>query len=202
MVTFVDISNIFPQGQHFALDSFKILEQTNHPNLLNLVANVHILEEINTLVFRTECPDHISSWKQFCKTELSAFQTLSLFRQLASAIAHLNSHGIIHRDVHPTRLHLHNGILKFNMIGLPYNYKKLLKRPNFSGHVNYSAPEFILESQDFKENSDTWSLGCCLYYLVTKQDPFEGRSVGETKKNILQLRLDRFNALGQHDKIF
>ena len=168
MITFVDISNIFPQGQHFALDSVKILEQTNHPNLLNLVANVHMLEEINTLVFRTECPDHISSWKQFCKTELSAFQTLSLFRQLASAIAHLNSHGIIHRDVHPTRLHLHNGILKFNMIGLPYNYKKLLKRPNFSGHVNYSAPEFILESQDFKENSDTWSLGCCLYYLVTK----------------------------------
>ena len=88
------------------------------------------------------------------------------------------------------------------MIGLPYNFKKLLKRPNFSGHVNYSAPEFIYERTDFKENSDTWSLGCCLYYLVTKQDPFEGRSVQETKKNILCLRIDKNNALGQHDKIF
>jgi eukaryotic-like serine/threonine-protein kinase len=119
-----------------------------------------------------------------------------------SAVAHLNSVGVIHRDVHPTRLHMHNGILKFNMIGLPYNFKKLLKRPNFSGHVNYSAPEFIHERINFGENSDTWSLGCCLYYLVTKQDPFEGRSVPETKKNILNLRLDRHNALGRHDKIF
>lgn len=97
---------------------------------------------------------------------------------------------------------MNNGILKFNMVGLPYNYKKLLKRPNFSGHVNYSAPEFIHERSDFRENSDTWSLGCCLYYLVTKMDPFEGRSVPETKKNILTLRLDRHNGLAQHDKIF
>lgn len=133
---------------------------------------------------------------------MSAFHTLSIFRQLTAAIAHLNSHGIIHRDVHPTRLHLYNGILKFNMIGLPYNFKKLLKKPNYSGHVNYSAPEFIYERNDFKENSDTWSLGCCLYYLVTKQDPFEGRSVTETKKFIISLKLDRFNLLGQHDKIF
>lgn len=91
---------------------------------------------------------------------------------------------------------MHNGLLKFNIVGLPYNFKKLLKRPNFSGHVNYSAPEFIYERTDFKENSDTWSLGCCLYYLVTKQDPFEGRSVQETKKNILCLRIDKNNALG------
>jgi hypothetical protein len=28
-------------------------------------------------------------------------------------------------------------------IGMPYNYKKLLKKDNFCGHVNYSAPELI-----------------------------------------------------------
>jgi hypothetical protein len=35
--------------------------------------------------------------------------------------------------------------VKFNSIGMPFNFKKLLKRDNFSGHVNYSAPELILE---------------------------------------------------------
>jgi len=34
------------------------------------------------------------------------------------------------------------------MIGLPYNYKKLLKNPNYSGHVSYSAPEKILEEEE------------------------------------------------------
>ena len=160
------------------------------------------MQDINTLVFRTECPDHISTWKQFCKIEMSAFHALSLFRQLTSAIEHLNAIGIIHRDVHPTRLHMLNNVLKFNIIGLPYNLKKLLKRPDFSGHVNYSAPEFINEQSDFKFNSDTWSIGCVLYYLLTKQDPFEGRTVAETKSNILNLKIDRNNALGQHDNVF
>jgi serine/threonine protein kinase len=80
---------------------------------------------------------------------------------------------MIHRDVHPTRLHMFNSILKFNSIGLPYNFKKLIKNSSYSGHVSYSAPEIINEDQNFQCNSDTWSLGCCLYYLVTKQDPFQ-----------------------------
>lgn len=126
---------------------------------------------------------------------------MSLFRQLASGIAHLHSLGIIHRDVHPTRIHYNNGLCKFNLIGLPYNFKKLLKCTNYSGHVNYSAPEIITESAlnstastvenddyvgegNFTEKAETWSLGCCLYYLVTKMDPFEGTSVKETKQNI------------------
>lgn len=61
-----------------------------------------------------------------------------------------------------------NGILKFNLIGLPYNFKKLLKNPNYSGHLSYSAPEMIKETKAIDFSSDTWSLGCCLYYLVTK----------------------------------
>ena len=160
-----------------------------------------MLDDINTIAFRSEAPDHISSWKQFCKTPTSMFHTLSLFRQLTSAIAHLNSLGIIHRDVHPTRLHMHNNLLKFNLIGLPYNFKKLTKKSNFSGHISYSAPEFISDKPTFGINSDTWSLGCCLYYLVTKKDPFEGKSIQETKNNIANLRLDPSDSLKYHDNI-
>lgn len=140
-----------------------------------------MLEDMKTIAFKTESPDHISSWKQFCKTDMSLFHTLSIFRQLTSVVAHLNSLGIIHRDVHPTRLHLNNGLLKFNALGLPYNFKKLLKNPNYSGHVSYSAPELINENSDFSFNSDTWSLGCCLYYLVTKNDPFQAKFIEDTK---------------------
>jgi serine/threonine protein kinase len=76
---------------------------------------------------------------------MSLFNSLSNFRQLTSAVASLNNNGIIHRDVHPTRLHMHNGILKFNIFGLPYNLKKLIKNENATGHLNYSAPELIFE---------------------------------------------------------
>ncbi len=103
------------------------MESLKHPNLLNILGKAVVLRDINTVALRTEAPDHISTWKQFSKTEISLFQTLSIFRQLASALVCLNENGIIHRDVHPTRLHMHNGILKFNIFGLPYNLKKLMR---------------------------------------------------------------------------
>lgn len=81
-------------------------------------------------------------------------------------------------------------MIKFNPIGLPYNFKKLLKRDNFSGHINYSAPELILEKAIFNQKVDVWSLGCCLYYLVIKKDPFDGPDPNEIKRNILSLTLD------------
>lgn len=145
MLTFIDISDVYAKKQDVAVKHALGLEKTLHPNLLNLTEKVLHMEKISTLLFITESPDHISGWKQFCKTEFTTEQILNYFRQLTSAVAHLNSHGIIHRDVHPTRIHHYNGLIKFNMIALPYNFKKLLKRPSFSGHLNYSAPEFIQE---------------------------------------------------------
>ena len=55
----------------------------------------------------------------------------------------MHEHGLVHRDVHPTRLHWCNGKPVFNLIGLPYNFKKLLKGENFAGHLTFSAPELL-----------------------------------------------------------
>lgn len=110
---------------------------------------------------------------------------------------------MIFRDVHPTRIHLKNGIIKLNMVGMPYNFKKLLKNESFSGHLNYSAPE-ILESGTenyLSHKVDVWSLGCCLYYLATKRDPFDGQNPAEIKFNIRNLRIDRYEKdMGMDDK--
>ena len=100
---------------------------------------------------------------------------------------------MIFRDVHPTRIHLKDGDIKLNLVGMPYNYKKLLKNESFSGHLNYSAPE-ILESgpENFLSHKvDVWSLGCCLYYLATKKDPFDGANPGEIKSNIRKGKIDK-----------
>jgi serine/threonine protein kinase len=56
--------------------------------------------------------------------------------------------------------------------------------------VNYSAPELILESQVFSHKVDVWGLGCCLYYLVMKKDPFDGHDPATVKRNILNLLID------------
>jgi len=97
--------------------------------------------------------------------------------------------------VHPTRIHLRHGVIKFNLIGMPYNFKKLLKNESFSGHLNYSAPEILESGQENNLTSkiDIWSLGCCLYYISTKRDPFDGNNPHNIKHNIRNMKLDRYS---------
>jgi serine/threonine protein kinase len=68
---------------------------------------------------------------------------------------------------------------------MPFNFKKLLKRENFSGHLNYSPPELVLEKNVFSHKVDVWGFGCCIYYMLTNKDPFDGKVPHETKCNIL-----------------
>ena len=105
------------------------------------------------------------------------------------------------RDLHPTRIHLVDGVLKWNLIGMPYNFKKLAKNPTFLGHLNYSAPEMILDelNSPVTLKADIWALGCCLYHLATKRDPFMCEnprlSPDQIKQNILQMRIDLPNKI-------
>lgn len=162
-------------------DIAKTLSTLNHKNLLNFKTKVKIYDGLKpqTLIqMVTECPEHISYWKCFCKKATTLEQTLSLFRQLTEGMHYIHEQGHIFRDMHPTRIHLCKGTAKINLVGMPYNFKKLLKNDNFSGHLNYSAPEVLKcqASQSLTNKVDIWSLGCCFYYLVTKRDPFDGSS--------------------------
>ena len=76
-------------------------------------------------------------------------------------------------------------------MGLPYNFKKLLRRSDFSGHVNYSAPELILEKTSFSEKIDIWALGCCIYFIFNKCDPFEGKDPQVIKQKILNFNMNQ-----------
>jgi len=51
----------------------------------------------------------------------------------------------------------------------------------------------ILENKEFDGKVDIWSLGCCLYYLYTKNDPFEGKSPAIIKNNILNESIMKHN---------
>ena len=118
------------------------------------------------------------------------------FRQLCHAVAYLHKQGLIHRDIHPTRISSKDDVIKLNLIGMPYNYKKLLKNDTFCGHLNYSPPEMLLDNcdEEFTEKVEVWALGCCLYFLTYKKDPFESGSSEQIKNNIRNLHLDDQNS--------
>lgn len=201
LLTFIDISQLYNDKQLFAYEMAQQLSALPpHPYLLNIQEPHQEIQQRNTIVFKTDCPQHISLWKQFCKTNFSTPRLLLIFRQLTSALSHMHAHGLVHRDIHPTRLHWSNGRPVFNLIGLPYNYLKLLKGKNFAGHLPFSAPELLAKQSAFEMGAqqvspavDIWSLGCCLYYFVVKKDPFEGalhdKQHNRTKANIMNMTI-------------
>ncbi len=145
LVTCVDISTLYKEKRIKAIEIAKEYSKLQHPNILCVNSEFELLDNNGTLMFYTESPDHIAGWKSYCKKKFTTDEMLCIFRQLCEALVYVHEQGLIHRDVHPTRIHSTYGLAKFNLIGMPYNYKKLLKKDNFCGHVNYSAPELIQE---------------------------------------------------------
>ena len=122
------------------------LSNLHHKNLLNFTEPVkieksHVPEGL--MIFKTEAPDHRTLWKTMSKHEFDLEQLLSIFRQLTVGVEHMHSKDIIFRDFHPTRIHMLDGIIKWNLIGMPYNLFKLFKGTAFTGHLNYTAPELL-----------------------------------------------------------
>ena len=126
------------------------------------------------MLFETEAPDHRCSWKTFCKLNFDLEALLSMFRMLALGLEHMHSKGLIFRDLHPTRVHVNSGVVKWNLLGMPYNFKKLLKDAAFTGHLNYTAPELLERNPEkaMSPKADVFALGCCFFFLATKADPF------------------------------
>ena len=102
---------------------------------------------------------------------------LSIFRMLTAGLEHIHENGLVLRDVHPTRVHLTDGVVKINLIGMPFTFKKLIKDVAYTGHLNYTAPELIKSKRPSKVTPaiDVWAMGCCFYALATKADPFTFR---------------------------
>jgi len=190
MVTCVDISTLYREKRGKALVLIQFLATLKHKHLVEIL-NYWVVPD-HLIFIEMEPPKVISQWKSFCKRKFTPLEVLNVFSQVLVAIEYLHSQNYIHRDVHPSRIQqFDNDIVKFNVVGLPYNFKKLLKRDDFSGHINYSAPELILERPDFSNKVDIWALGCCLYFILYKKDPFDGKDPVEVKRNIVNFKLEQ-----------
>lgn len=188
MVTCIDISTLYQEKRGSALQMIKTLESFKHTHLVPIERYWIVPDQL--IFVEMEAPDPIANWKSFCKQNFTLDQVFNIAHSVVLGLDFLHSNGYIHRDVHPSRIQqFSGGIIKFNTVGLPYNFKKLLKRADFSGHVNYSAPELILEKPSFSNKVDIWALGCCLYYILYKRDPFEGKEPMEVKTRILNFTM-------------
>jgi serine/threonine protein kinase len=125
--------------------------------------------------------------------------------QIADAVAHAHSHGIVHRDLKSSNVMIApDGRAKLLDFGLAFRFPDLdanelettnsRESPSEAGTVPYMAPE-LLRGRRADRRSDVWALGVLQYEMVAGRRPF----VGATRYELAAAILDAAAAPLSHD---
>jgi len=117
-------------------------------------------------------------------------ESMEIAIQLSDALGYAHSKGIIHRDVKPDNVHiLPGGIVKLTDFGIA----RISQEPSITAHgqvfgtPSYMSPEQVA-SHTVDHRTDIFSMGICLYEMLTGRKPFMGDSVITITYNIMNIQ--------------
>jgi len=108
-------------------------------------------------------------------------QALDIIIQIADALVHAHSRGLVHRDVKPKNIMItKEGIAKLADMGLAREVKDERLAQSEAGRAfgtpYYISPEQIRGEVKIDFRADIYSLGATFYHMVTGQVPFDANT--------------------------
>ena len=147
----------------------------SHPNIVN-VYDVSHSENVDYIVMELIEGLTLKQYMQQ-KDSLNWREVLHLSTQIAKALEHAHSRGIIHRDIKPHNIMiLKDGTVKVADFGIARvsSSQSTLTREAL-GSVHYISPEQAKGGKiDYR--SDLYSLGVVMYEMLTGQTPYDGET--------------------------
>lgn len=147
----------------------------SHPNIVS-VYDVSHSDDVEYIVM--ELVDGINL-KQYMKSTgpLPADEVLNFSTQIAKALSHAHSKGIIHRDIKPQNVMLlKDGLIKVADFGIAALQNGIEENTDETiGSVHYIAPEQA-RGLAADARSDIYSLGIVMYEMMTGKLPYIGTS--------------------------
>ncbi|MEZ6048891.1 MAG: serine/threonine-protein kinase [Planctomycetaceae bacterium] len=117
------------------------------------------------------------------KDQLSVKRSIEIVKQVAAALEHIGSKGIVHRDIKPSNLFIQrDGTVKLGDLGLARSLEDaeeagVTRAGTTVGTVDYISPEQARNSKAADIRSDIYSLGCTWYHMLTGFPPFPDGSL-------------------------
>jgi len=116
-------------------------------------------------------------------------KAIEITLQILSALEYAHSQNIIHRDIKPSNILLDKkGTAKLCDFGLAKDLK-LESNLTIAGMVlgtpNFMSPEQWFGTKDLTSQSDIFSLGASLFYMLTEHKPFEASDASQIMSNSL-----------------
>jgi eukaryotic-like serine/threonine-protein kinase len=109
---------------------------------------------------------------------LAADRATAVARDVCAALDVAHGHGLVHRDIKPANVMITtSGQVKVMDFGIARaaDADRLTQTGLAIGTAQYASPE-QLRGREVDSRSDIYSLGCCLYEMLTGAPPFTGSS--------------------------
>jgi serine/threonine-protein kinase ULK/ATG1 len=96
---------------------------------------------------------------------------MQYFNEISDGLKYLHKNNILHRDIKPQNILIHNNHIKISDFGFAKSFESHELITTFCGSPLYMAPE-IIKDREYDSKSDIWSLGVIFYELLTKRHPY------------------------------
>ncbi len=158
------------------LREIKLAARLTHPHILPVFDS----GESDGLLFYTMPNMEGKSLRDRMTQEkmLSLDEALRITREVASALDYAHRQGVIHRDVKPENILMHEGAALMADFGIGKAMSGAggsMTQTGFAlGTPAYMSPEQASADSDVDGRSDLYSLGCVLYEMLAGEQPFTG----------------------------
>jgi tetratricopeptide (TPR) repeat protein len=151
---------------------FQTLASLRHPNIISVLD--YGFDPERKPFFTMELVEDAQTIIEAGQTR-SVRQKIDLIIQVLQALVYLHRRGVLHRDLKPQNVLVHDDNVKIVDFGLAIGTKP---EPGMRGTLTYMAPE-IMRRQAPSSASDLYSVGVIAYELLTGEHPYGGRSLTE-----------------------
>jgi serine/threonine protein kinase len=172
-----------PQASERFLREARAAAQLRHPNIATIYRLGRTQDE--TYFYAMEFCDGPTLEKALSEwSSLPGVKALGIAWQVAKALILAEEHRLLHRDLKPSNLILtertdEGTVVKVIDFGLAKSLADgsqslaTLGSSSFVGTAHFASPE-QLEEQNLDIRSDIYSLGVCVWFMLTGRPPFEG----------------------------
>ena len=180
---------INPREKKKFLDEAQSVAKLHHQNIVDIY---DIIEEEKQIYIVFECVEGKTVEELINSSgKIQMERAVKITRQVCEALEYAHGHGTVHRDIKPSNIIVgDDGWAKLMDFGIARTVKDTVSKvtgKDTSGSPPYMAPE--QELGKFSRESDIYSVGVCLYEMLTGELPFKPPNYLAQKERMVYKRV-------------